>query len=35
MGRHQLGKELTKAEVESIVLFLESLEGTLPTVVVK
>lgn len=30
MGRHQLGKELTDADVNSIVTFLDSLTGPLP-----
>ena len=31
MGRHQLGKELSDDDVNSIVVFLESLTGPLPT----
>jgi cytochrome c peroxidase len=31
MGRHQLGKELSDADVASIATFLGTLTGTLPT----
>ena len=30
MGRHQLGKELSDADVHSIVTFLDALTGPLP-----
>jgi cytochrome c peroxidase len=35
MGRHQLGLELSQAEVASIVTWLNSLTGELPTDYIK